>query len=247
MRTGIKCDFHIHSQFSDGRLSISEIVDLYGMAGFGAIAITDHLCEQKNIIGRVSRGMNYSLTRKNIPLYLQTLNMEAQRAWAQYKMLVIPGFEITKNSFSNHRSAHLLILGVEEFPDPDLPIEEHLAWAKSNGALSIAAHPFPTGELEFQTFYLWSRRQDLAPLIDAWEVNYRRRISKEMMGSGLPLIANSDFHHRLHFTSWKTKVFAEKSQSSIFHAIRSQNIDFFLDRDGTFQNKSQSLLGISSS
>ncbi len=40
-------DFHIHSNFSDGRFSIPEIVDLFGGRGFGAIAITDHLCEER--------------------------------------------------------------------------------------------------------------------------------------------------------------------------------------------------------
>lgn len=34
----IKCDLHIHSNFGDGKPSISEIVDLYGQNGFGAIA-----------------------------------------------------------------------------------------------------------------------------------------------------------------------------------------------------------------
>lgn len=40
-------DFHMHSNLSDGSLPIRQLVDLYGGMGFGAIAITDHLCEQK--------------------------------------------------------------------------------------------------------------------------------------------------------------------------------------------------------
>ncbi|NJM10303.1 MAG: PHP domain-containing protein, partial [Bdellovibrionaceae bacterium] len=35
-------DLHVHSNFSDGHLSISELVDFYGQRGFGAIAVTDH-------------------------------------------------------------------------------------------------------------------------------------------------------------------------------------------------------------
>ena len=37
------CDFHVHTTWSDGRLSIREVVDLYGQTGrFDVVAITDH-------------------------------------------------------------------------------------------------------------------------------------------------------------------------------------------------------------
>ena len=229
MPAGIKCDLHLHSNFSDGKLSIAEIVDLYGSQGFGAIAITDHLCEKNNLIGKVSHGLSYSLSKETFAEYIQILRKEAERAWLLYDMLVIPGFEITKNSFINHRSAHILILGIEEFIQPELSVEEILEIAKSTGALTIAAHPFHTGDFEFQTFYLWSRREKLKHLIDAWEMNYRKKMVPEVLNSGLPVIANSDLHHLGHFNSWKSKIYAEKTQRAVFDAIRRQRIDFFLD------------------
>lgn len=225
----IKCDLHIHSQFSDGKLSVSEIVDLYGQQGFGAIAITDHLCEKKNIIGRVSHSLNYSLSQESFMAYQECLQHEAERAWKTYDMLLIPGYEITKNSFLNHRSAHILILGTYDFIDPELPVTEILQLAKNSGALTIAAHPFHTGDFEFQTFHLWSERENLKNFIDAWELNYRKQICAEVLNSGLPLIANSDFHHRGHFHSWKTKISCNKNQQDLFESIRRQKIDFFLD------------------
>jgi hypothetical protein len=45
MKNMILADLHIHSTFSDGKLTIPQLVDFYGRRGFGAIAITDHLCE----------------------------------------------------------------------------------------------------------------------------------------------------------------------------------------------------------
>ena len=34
------CDFHVHTQWSDGKLSVAEVVDLYGSTGkFDVIAI----------------------------------------------------------------------------------------------------------------------------------------------------------------------------------------------------------------
>lgn len=226
----IKCDLHIHSHFSDGKLSIAEIVDLYGHHGFGAIAITDHLCEERSIIGHFSHRLKYSLSKDSFPNYIHEIQIQSERALKEYGMLLIPGFEITKNSFVNHRSAHMLILGITEFINPEQSVEKILQTAKDLGALTIAAHPFPTGEFEFQTFHLWSKRHCLSKLIDAWEINSRKNISFEVLNSGLPIIASSDFHHYAHFKSWKTKVYAKASTSEIFTAIRNQKIDFFLDK-----------------
>lgn len=225
----IKSDLHIHSQFSDGKLSIPEIVDLYGKKGYGAIAITDHLCEKNSLIGQVSHHLKYSLTKSTFPFYIETIKYESMRAWEQYGMLLLPGFEITKNSFINHRSAHILIIGCEEYIAPELPVEEILSTAKKFGALTVAAHPFDTGDFEFQTYYLWSRRENFKNCIDAWEVNSRKKICKEILNSGLPLLANSDFHNKTHMSSWKTKVFCDKNISSLFESIRMQKIDFFME------------------
>jgi hypothetical protein len=97
------------------------------------------------------------------------------------------------------------------------------------GALTVAADPFHTGQLEFQTFHLWSRREQLKSLIDLWEVNSRRIVSNDVLESGLPLIANSDFHRLEHSKAWKAKVFCERNQESIFHSLKNQRVDFFLD------------------
>jgi hypothetical protein len=40
------CDFHIHTHFSDGSLSLKKVVDLYGNHAFDAISITDHILDQ---------------------------------------------------------------------------------------------------------------------------------------------------------------------------------------------------------
>jgi len=38
------CDFHVHTRWSDGRLSLREVIDLYGATRrFDVIAITDHI------------------------------------------------------------------------------------------------------------------------------------------------------------------------------------------------------------
>ena len=50
------CDFHVHTQWSDGKLSVREVVDLYGSTGkFDVIAITDHILMKKDLLARAGR------------------------------------------------------------------------------------------------------------------------------------------------------------------------------------------------
>jgi hypothetical protein len=220
------CDFHVHSTFSDGRLTIAQLVDLYGQRGFGAIAITDHLCEEHTFLGRTARFFDRTLTRSNFAEYLRTLDEQAERAWDQYRMLVIPGYELTKNALVNDRSAHVVVLGSREFLAADQDIVSLLGQVRESGGLSIAAHPVNTGYLEPQTYFLWSRRRELANHFDAWEVASGPKIFDQVLQSGLPMIANSDLHHPRQINSWKTKLHCERHPQAIFEAIRKQQVDF---------------------
>ena len=219
-------DLHIHSTFSDGKLSISEIVDFYGGRGFDIIGITDHLCEEETFLGKASNFLNKTLTRKNFHEYLKVIQDEGARAMKTYGMLVIPGVELTKNSLSFHRSAHILALGVTDYIEADGDIMDLIAKIKEQGALAIAAHPVSTKKLEHQTYHLWDSRKELADKFDAWEVASGPHIFEEVLKSGLPILANSDFHHPKHIRSWKTLIRCELNFQSFKEAIRRQDIEF---------------------
>ncbi len=220
------CDFHIHSNFSDGQLSIPEIVDLYGKHGFGAIAITDHLCETNTFLGQAAKYLNHTLNPTKFKLYIETIKAEAERAQSLYKMLVMPGFEITKNFISNHRSAHFLGLGLESYVAADGPIEEICKKIRNQGGVVVAAHPVNTRMNEKQTYHLWNRREELSPYIDAWEVASGPHIFNEVHESGLPMIANSDMHRSSQLSSWKTVINCENNIEAVKQAIIKQNLDF---------------------
>ncbi len=224
------CDFHVHSNFSDGVLTVPQIVDLYGKQGFAAIAITDHLCETKTIWGKAAAYLDVTLTPESFPTYLETLRIEADRAWQQYGMVLIPGVEVTKNTFTNHRSAHMLILGVDglpnALPNPDDSFENMCKKARENGSVTVAAHPVNTGVSEKQTYHLWSRRHELSRYVDAWEVASGRVLFKEVAESGLPMLANSDLHRPHQLESWKTIVECERNPQAILQAIRQQKVSF---------------------
>lgn len=226
-------DFHIHSQKSDGRLKISELVDLFGRRGFGAIAITDHLCEVQSFLGQSAYYLQKTLREADFKCYLAEIAIEADRAKRLYSMLVIPGLEFTKNSFSHSDSAHIVGLGIREFIDPDQSVDEIIDRIHAQGGLAIAAHPVSTRKIEPQTYHLWHNRDRLSTKIDAWEVASGSNLFDEVYNSGLPMIANSDMHVRRQLSSWKTVVEGKRTVENVFASIKNQNIGFTYYEDPT--------------
>jgi len=218
-------DMHVHSNHSDGHLSVSALVDMYGRLGFGAIAITDHVCEQNTFLGAAARYLEKTLTPKSFASYQEDLERERIRAWREYGMVLIPGLELTKNSIFNHRSSHVLGLGIREYIAPEAePV--HLAKEiRRQGGCAIAAHPVPTRKFEAQTFYLWNNREEFRHEFDAWEVASGKVWFDEVQSEKFPMIANSDLHHPSQLESWKTVFDCERSESAILNAIRAQELD----------------------
>jgi hypothetical protein len=216
-------DLHIHSNFSDGKLSIPEIVDLYGSKGFSFISITDHLADSKTLTGFVTRALKLSLTEKSMDQYLSLIKSEAKRAWQKYGMVLLPGVEVTLNSWSRQRGAHLVFLGVDRYINPNHATEDLLI--QNQEYFSIAAHPLWEKSYEFKTTYLWENRETLKAHVDAWECATANYMSQEVYNSGLPVVASSDFHGLTKFESWKTQVeLEEKSIENLFESIEQRRV-----------------------
>lgn len=226
MKKNILADFHVHTNFSDGFHSLDEVVDLYGLQGFGAIAITDHICEETTWLGRAAHKLEKSLNQNAFSNYLESILAANERALKLYNMLVIPGFEISKNSLNNHRSAHILGLGINAFVSADASITSITNNIREQGGITIAAHPVWTRKLEMQTFHLWDNKEELSKQFDAWEVASGRHFFQEVQQSGLPMLATGDLHHRKQLSSWKTSFHCELKAEALFEAIQQQNLDF---------------------
>jgi len=65
---------------------------------------------------------------------------------------------------------------------------------RGQGGIAVAAHPVSTRKLEFQTYHLWNRRDELAQEFDAWEVASGPHLFDEVKESRLPVLATSDLH-----------------------------------------------------
>lgn len=240
-------DFHVHSTFSDGKLTIPEVIDLYGQRGFGAIAMTDHVGETRTVIGKAAGHLGLCLTPSTFSHYLEILKSEAERAWKLYRMVVIPGVELSKNSISNHRSAHIIALGVKGWLSADGDVADIAKKIRSEGAVSIAAHPVDSGKFEKQTYHLWNRRFELAEAFDAWEVASGDRLFPEVLQSRLPKIASSDLHIARQMTSWKTVLDCERHPEAILEAIKKQEVQFRFYCDSTKEKSCSDIKLFSSS
>src|SRR5262247_3338799 len=133
------CDFHVHTRWSDGRLTLREVVDLYGRTErFDVIAITDHILMRRDLLARAGRiatlgQRQFSVTEERFDEYLADIRAEAQRAKKQYGLLVVPGAEITQNHFRSKKNSHIVALNINEFISADQPAEDILRAIRKQG------------------------------------------------------------------------------------------------------------------
>ena len=225
------CDFHIHTTWSDGNVDLKEVVKMYGETGFDVIAITDHVLDSASLARTKQEcGMNCSIEKKQFALYQRELWSVARYAWEAYRMMVIPGIELT-NDASKY---HILALDSKEFISPDLDVEDILSEIKAQGGLSVACHPYIRNHSgETPSEYLWTNQDRFASMFDAWEVANRDDLFNVVGLKKFNYIANSDFHEEKHLRSWKTLLRCSRNVEAVKQAIRTNEaVALFLYRGG---------------
>jgi processive 1,2-diacylglycerol beta-glucosyltransferase len=230
------CDLHTHTTWSDGKLTISELVDFYGQRGFDCLCVTDHLCDPNRLLGKLVNLTGLVIPPDDIAGYFDAIEREKKRAWAKYDLMLMAGVEFNKDGYTAKTSTHLLGVDLKQPIDPSLEIKELIREIHAQGALAIASHPH---EMKSQwgrdTLYLWEHVDEYAPLIDAWEVANRDDIFNPVGLKKLPFIASSDFHKPKHIHSWKTLLYCEKEAEAIKHCIRvNRDVSLTLYRDHRF-------------
>ena len=242
------CDFHIHTTWSDGKLSVAEVVDLYGSTGkFDVIAITDHILMKKDLLARAGRIATlgrraFGIREEDFDAYLEDIRKQAARALKQYGMLVIAGAEVTQNRIKAKMNSHIVALNIRKYISADQRADEILLEIRRQGALSIACHPHhtTTRRIEISTCYLWDHREELSDLVDVWEAANRDDLFSVTSLKHYPYVANSDFHKPKHLYSWKTLVRCEKNWPAIKQALRANvYVALTLFRDGCWAGPSE--------
>ncbi len=228
------CDFHMHSDYSDGKLSVRELVDFYGVRGFHCICITDHLTDPRRLVGKLSKLSRLVLAESQVGEYFDVLERERRRAWSKYGMLVLSGIEFNKDGLTKKSSAHLLGIDMQMPIASALDLPETIAQLHAQGALAVASHPHVfKSDWGKNTLFLWENQDEFAPLLDAWEIANRNDIFAPVGLKRMPFIANSDFHKPRDIYSWKTLLHCERHPDAIKDCIRrNEHVAITLYREG---------------
>jgi hypothetical protein len=225
------CDFHIHTTWSDGVYTVNDVIRMYGEAGFDVISITDHILDSGSLLQGKKEGWNRcSIEQEQFIHYQRELWGAARYAWETYKMLLIPGIELTNNT----SKYHILALDIKEYISPDLRVETILREIKAQGGISVACHPYIRNHSgEALSEYLWTNRDRFSLMFDAWEVANRDDLFNVVGLKKFNYIANSDFHEEKHLMSWKTLLRCDRNTEAVKEAIRANNaVALFLYRGG---------------
>jgi len=217
------CELHAHTRWSDGELSVAELVDIHGRNGFDVLCVTDHVV-RSNDRWRTEEGLGFSsIEEDTFPHYLAEIEREAARAWRTYGMLVVPGLELTFNDDEPVMAAHAVAVGLREFVSVDHGIAEAMRTAATVGAAVIAAHPNQdeSTSVRGRLTKRFSRDAELRALAHRFELFNRMQLFPWIADAGLPVVASGDFHVPEHLLGWKTLLPSLHEEGAVVDYLRS--------------------------
>lgn len=213
--TPLLCELHAHTTWSDGSLTLTELVDLYGMHGFDVLCVTDHVLPQ---------GRPY-MTIDEHHRYLKAIEREARRAREQYDLLLVPGVELTFHEGDPDHAGHALALGLRSWVSLEDGLEQAMREARRQGAALVAAHPhseLPDPNATRTTRWFWRNRDRIVGLVDRWELINRQQTFGWIAELNLSGIASGDFHRPEHLETWKTLLPCAKTEQAVVSYLRSE-------------------------
>jgi predicted metal-dependent phosphoesterase TrpH len=221
------CELHAHTTWSDGDLTPTELVDLYGRSGFDVLAVTDHAIRADD-----PWPDRPAVRAPDFPAYLDEIESQARRARALYDLLVLPGLELTYEDADPLRAAHAVAVGLREHVSLDGGLEQALDDARAAGAALIAAHPYEpsTAPDALRTTGRWAVDHDeLASLVDRFELVNRRELFGWVAAAGLPAVATGDFHTLQDLWGWKTLLPCLPQEDAVIAHLRSDLPAYLVD------------------
>jgi hypothetical protein len=226
------CDFHVHTRWSDGRLSLRETIDLYGETGrFDVIAITDHILMERDVLARAARiatlgrrrfsvGADGSTTTSPISAKKRSARGGSTTcSWCRGRRSRRTTSAAGRTPTSS-RSASASTSAPTRAPSTSSRRFGAKGRFRSRATRTIARRR----RVEIGTCYLWDHREELADLVDVWEAANRDDLFSVTSLKHYPYVANSDFHKPKHLFSWKTLLRAEKTWPAVRAALAA-NVD----------------------
>jgi predicted metal-dependent phosphoesterase TrpH len=216
------CEPHAHSSWSDGALTLPELVDLYGSSGFDVLVVSDHVLRSDDPWPSANPGGSW-ISEESFAAYLEAVQAEAERARSTYDLLVIPGLELTYNDPEPDLAGHAVAVGLRTFVSMDRGLGEAMSEARDSGAAIVAAHPHTPehAHSDRATRRFFREWRLLGGLIDRFELFNQREVFSWVANAGLPSLASGDFHRAEDLSSWKTLIPCEKVEAEVVSYLRS--------------------------
>jgi predicted metal-dependent phosphoesterase TrpH len=210
------CELHAHTTWSDGSLTLPALVDLYGEAGFDVLCVTDHTVA-------LDDPSPVAVDPWIWPSYLDAIRAEAERAAAEYGLLVIPGLELTENDDDPNLSAHVLALGLERHVSMDGGVIAAVEEAERQGAALVAAHPYSEADVTLfrATLRIWRELETFRRIVHRFELFNRFEVFGWVATERLPVVATGDTHEAEQLSSWKTLIPCRKNERAVIEYLRS--------------------------
>lgn len=226
----LKCDFHLHTVFSDGYVWPTVRVDEAITEGLDAIALTEHIELRTRILAidstlsKISHNIAYDMAKK-----------QADAAG----VILIKGAEITRAMPPGHFNAIFLpdANPLAEYVNPENKLDgsnivETLAKAKELGAFVFWNHPWfqnPQNIAEWMPIHEELYQKGLITGVEVINATrYDAEILKWCLDKDLTILSNTDAHHPVTpglygYHRTMTIVFAkEKSEAGIREALENR-------------------------
>ena len=220
----LKCDFHIHTVFSDGTVWPTVRIDEAFREGLDAISLTEHLEYRPYVNGEMARSHNSAYEI-------------AKPAADRQGVLLIRGSEITRSMPPGHHNA-IFLTNSDELDKPDYM--DAFRAAKAQNAFIFWNHPCWDAQQPDTTLWFDEHTQLLQQgMLHGIEVvnggHYCPEAHRWCMEKKLTMIGNSDVHQPMqNFAAGKhramTLVFARsKTPEAIHEALKERRTAVYSD------------------
>jgi hypothetical protein len=201
------------------------LVDVHGRHGVDMLCVTDHVVRANDPWREIEGIVVRAVDETSWSDYLLELEREAKRAWAMYRMVVVPGLELTFNHVEPAKAAHAVAVGLRTFVSVEDGIAEAMRTAAEAGSAIIAAHPFDGAEPAKKNLRLtqaFALDPSLRGLAHRFELFNRSNIFGWVAEAALPAVAGGDFHRPEHLAGWRTLVPCQRNEDALVSYLRSK-------------------------
>jgi hypothetical protein len=219
--SALLCELHAHTTWSDGELSLPELVDLYGRAGFDVLCVTDHVLRSDDpwptLHGRpcVDEG--------RFGDYLAEVEEERVRALSTFGLLLVTGLELTYNDPDPDRAFHAVALGPRRLVSMDEGPAAAMERARDLGAAVVVAHPYDLGQSPSPTRWFARHWREVEGLYHRAELFNGRQLFGWVAEKGLLPVAGGDLHRAEHLPGWTTLIPCEHDADAVVAYLRSRH------------------------